>query len=247
MSDPRANHGPSGTSPATSPGRAQVPAQAGQLPSENVEYEQSAQLTSEAAAAGSGASLLAAVAGASWGALLFGGACMIAVGIMLLVWPKASLTVVAILIGAALLASGLIRLWEGFTARSASGGMRAAYIVVGLLAVLAGIYCLRHHALSIYLVAFVTGLYFIVHGIADLGVALAVQVPGRGFRAIVGVFSLAAGLVMVIWPRPSLVLLLTLVAAWLLFYGCALAALAFGVRRAAKAASAPPVTASAMA
>jgi uncharacterized membrane protein HdeD (DUF308 family) len=233
---------PSGPSPATG---ARVPAQAGQLPSEYVEYEPSASLPS--GAPGTGPNLLAAGASASWGALLFGAACMIAVGIMLLVWPKASLTVVAVLIGAALLASGLIRLWEGFTARSESGGMRAAYLVVGLLAVLAGIYCLRHHALSIYLVAFVTGVYFIVHGIADLGVALAAPVPGRGFRAVIGVFSLAAGLVMVIWPRPSLVLLLTLIAAWLLFYGCVLAGLAFGVRRAAKSASAVPVTASATA
>jgi uncharacterized membrane protein HdeD (DUF308 family) len=192
-------------------------------------------------------SLLAQAARATSGALLFGAVCLIAVGVMLLVWPKASLTVVAILIGAAVLASGLVKLWEGFTASAQSGGMRAGYVVVGLFAVLAGVYLLRHHSLSIFLVAFVTGLYFIVHGIADIGVAIAVRVPGRGFRAVIGVFSLAAGLVMVIWPGPSLVLLLTLVAAWLLFYGCVLAGLAFGVRRAAKSAGAAEGTAPAMA
>jgi uncharacterized membrane protein HdeD (DUF308 family) len=226
---------------------ARVPQQASQLPSESAEYERSQALSSAAPGAGAGPNLFAAAARASWGALLFGAACMIAVGIMLLVWPNASLTVIGILIGVAVLASGLIRLWEGFTASTQSGGMRAAYVVIGLLAVLAGIYLVRHHALSIFLVAFVTGIYFVVHGIADLGVALAARVPGRGTRAVIGVFSLAAGLVMVIWPGPSLVVLYTLVAAWLLFYGCVLAGLAFGVRRAAKSGTPPPVTAAAMA
>jgi uncharacterized membrane protein HdeD (DUF308 family) len=241
MSDPRRNQGQQGASSSTSSGPApatgaQVPAQAGRLPSEYVEYGP----PSGAPSAGPGMSLLGRATSATAGALLFGAVCLIAVGIMLLVWPKASLTVVAILIGAAVVATGLVKLWEGFTASSQSGGMRAGYVVIGLLAVLAGVYLLRHHTLSIYLVAFVTGVYFIAHGVTDLGVAAAARVPGRGWRAVLGIFSLAAGLILVIWPGPSLVVLYTLVAAWLLFYGCVLAGLAFGVRRAAKSATAAP-------
>jgi uncharacterized membrane protein HdeD (DUF308 family) len=179
---------------------------------------------------------LTAAAKKSWWAVLLGALGMVALGIALLVWPHASLTVVAILIGAAVLVSGLVRLYEGFTARAESGGMRAGYIVIGLLAVLAGIYLLRHHALSLFLIAFVTGVYFIAHGISDLGVAISGGTPNRGLRAVLGLFSLAAGLVMVIWPGITLVLLLTLVAAWLLFYGLMLAALAFSLRRTVKSA-----------
>jgi uncharacterized membrane protein HdeD (DUF308 family) len=170
----------------------------------------------------------------AWWVVLLCGLGMIALGIALLVWPSASLTIVAILIGAAVMVSGLSRLYEGFTAKAESGGMRAAYVVIGFLAVLAGLYLLRHHALSLFLVAFVTGVYFIAHGISDLGVAISGATPNRGLRAVLGVFSLAAGIVMVIWPGITLVLLLTIVAAWLLFYGLVLGALAFGLRRAAK-------------
>jgi uncharacterized membrane protein HdeD (DUF308 family) len=184
-----------------------------------------------------GDTMLAAAARQSWPAVLVGALGLIALGIMLLVWPHASLTVVAILIGAALLVSGVVRLWEGFTASQQSGGMRAAYMVIGLLAVLAGLYCLRHHALSLFLVAFVTGVYFIAHGISDLGVAMSGGVPGRGLRAVLGVFSLAAGIIMVIWPAITLVLLLTIVAAWLLFYGIVLAGLAFSLFRVGRAAA----------
>lgn len=215
---------------ATRDRTAAVPQQGRQHPEETGWQPEPA----ESAATYRGDSLLAAAASASWTAVLIGGLCMIAAGVVLLAWPQATLTVVAIIIGLALIVSGLVRLYEGFTAQGETGGMRTAYVVVGLLAVLAGLYCLRHHALSIVLVAFVTGVYFIVHGIADIGVAATTQLPGRGLRAALGIFSLGAGIVMVAWPAPTLVLLLTLVGAWLLCYGCVLALTAFWLRRAAK-------------
>jgi uncharacterized membrane protein HdeD (DUF308 family) len=179
---------------------------------------------------------VAAAAKSSWGVVLLCGLGLIALGIALLVWPHASLTVVAILIGASILVAGLVKLWEGFTAKAESGGMRAAYMVIGLLAVFVGIYFLRHHALSLFLLAFVTGVFFIAHGISDIGLAISANTPNRGLRSVLGVFSLAAGIIMVIWPGITLSLLLLIVAAWLLFYGVVLGALAFGIRRAGKAA-----------
>jgi uncharacterized membrane protein HdeD (DUF308 family) len=178
--------------------------------------------------------LMAAAAGRAWPAVLCGGLLLVAVGVMMFVWPAATLTIIAILIGAALVVSGLVKLFEGFTAKAESGGMRVAYIAIGLLAVLAGLYCLRHHALSLFLVAFVTGVYFIVHGISDLGVAFSGNVPGRALRAVLGVFSIAAGILMVVWPGITLGLLIILVGAWLLFYGLVLCGLAFSLFRAAK-------------
>jgi uncharacterized membrane protein HdeD (DUF308 family) len=178
---------------------------------------------------------LASAAHRSWIALLLGGLGMIAVGITLLAWPRVSFTIVAILIGAALVVSGLVRLFEGFTAHSHGAGMRAAYVFLGLLAVVAGIYCLKHHALSLLLLAFLVGVYFIMHGISDIGVAASVPAPGRGARAVLGVFCIAAGLIMIVWPGITLVLLLSIVGAWLIFYGLMLAGLSFALRRAAKA------------
>jgi len=183
---------------------------------------------------GVGGDVIAATAGRAWPAVALGGLGLLAVGIMLLVWPRESLTLVAILIGAALVVSGVVRLVEGFSAHRESGGMRAGYIVIGLLAILAGIYLLRHHALSLFLVSFVAGVYFIAHGISDLGVAFSGQAPARGLRAVLGIVSIAAGILMVVWPGITLVLLLTLVAAWLMFYGLVLCAIAFGLIRASR-------------
>jgi uncharacterized membrane protein HdeD (DUF308 family) len=189
--------------------------------------------------------MLAKAARQSWAVVAVGALGLIALGIMLLVWPNVSLTIVAILIGAALCVAGAVRLYEGFTAHGGeSGAMRTAYIVIGLLAVVVGIYCLRHHALSLFLLAFVTGVYFILQGVAEIGGA-ASAASGRGLRAILGLFSIAAGLVLVIWPSISLVLLFTIMGAWLLFYGLVLGGLAFSLRKSAKnmTSAAAPTTA----
>jgi len=183
---------------------------------------------------------LAALGRKSWMVVLLAALGMIAVGIMLIAWPAATLTIVAILLGAALIVSGLLRLFDGFTAGEESGGMRAAYIVIGLIAILAGLYCLRHHTVTIFLLALIVGAYWIIHGVVDLAVAAtAGPMPGRGLRTVAGLFSLAAGLVVLFWPGISLILLLLVLGAWLLLYGVVLAGLAFGLRKTAKATGRP--------
>jgi uncharacterized membrane protein HdeD (DUF308 family) len=171
----------------------------------------------------------------AWLAVLTVAVLTLAVGVLLLAWPKATLAVVAILLGAGLVISGLFRLVEGFTASDASGGTRAAYVLIGLIAILVGLYCLRHHDVTIFLLALLVGAFWIVHGVADLASALTSgPVPGRGFRVVAGLFSIAAGAVVLFWPGISLVLMLTVLGAWLIFYAVILGALAFRLRRQTK-------------
>ena len=101
--------------------------------------------------------MAASIANLAWPTALLAAVGMIGLGIVLLVWPKATLSVVAVLIGAALLVAGVFRLFEGITGAGESGGMRAADIVIGLLAVIAGLYCVRHHSLTILAVTLVVG------------------------------------------------------------------------------------------
>jgi uncharacterized membrane protein HdeD (DUF308 family) len=235
--DDRGNESASGvaTTPRTSAAQARVPQQAGR---EQPGYGMAEEGITPGL--GAGGMVISRAANISWGALLFGSLCMIAVGIMLLVWPSITLNLVAILVGAALVASGVVRMYEGFTARAESGGMRAAYVVIGLLAVIVGVYFIRHHSLTLFVVAFLTGLYFIVHGIADIGVAASAKVPGRGLRVVLGLLSLAAGVIIIVWPAITLTLLFLILGAWLIFYGLVLAFLAFGLRRAARESTADP-------
>jgi uncharacterized membrane protein HdeD (DUF308 family) len=168
----------------------------------------------------------------AWQAVLTAALATLAVGVILLVWPKATLAIVAILLGAGLVISGLYRLVEGFTARDTSGGMRAAYVVIGLLAILVGLYCLRHRDVTVFLLALLVGAFWIVHGVADIAVAATSgPMPGRAFRLVAGLFSIAVGCIVLFWPAISLIVLLTVLGIWLIFYGLVLGGLAFGLKR----------------
>jgi len=173
----------------------------------------------------------------AWQLMMLVAVVTFAVGLILVVWPKATVIVVAALIGAALLVSGVFRLVHGLAARGLSAGTRAAYVLIGLLAVLAGFYCLRHIDVTVVLLAFIVGVFWTLHGIVDLSVA-ATSGPGtgRGLRAFTGVLSLAAGLIVMFWPTISLKVLLWVMGVWLLAYGVMLAVMAVQVRHVAKAA-----------
>jgi uncharacterized membrane protein HdeD (DUF308 family) len=173
----------------------------------------------------------------AWQVIMLVAVVTFALGLILLVWPKATLIVVAALLGAALLVSGIFRLVHGFTVHDASGGMRAAYVIIGLLATLAGLYCLRHLSVTVVLLAFIVGVFWTLHGIVELSVA-ATSGPGtgRGLRAVTGAASLAAGLIVMFWPAISLKILLWVMGIWLLAYGVMLGVMALSVRHAAKAA-----------
>jgi uncharacterized membrane protein HdeD (DUF308 family) len=177
--------------------------------------------------------------GRTWQLILFVATATFVVGLILLVWPKATINVVAVLIGIALLLTGLFRLIEGFTAHDASGGTRAAYVIIGLLAAVAGLYCLRHLSVTVILLGFIVGVFWVLHGIVDLIVALTGPGPGRLMQALVGVVSLAAGLVVMFWPSISLTILLAVIGIWLMFYGLMLAVMAFQFRRLTRAGAAP--------
>ena len=191
-------------------------------------------------AAGAGRIAGAGLARQVWPTVLGAAAAMIAIGILLLAWPRATLAIVAVLIGAALVVAGLFRLADGIMTRGESGGMRAADVVVGLLAIAAGLLCLRHQALTLLALALVAGVFWIIHGVSDLVLTVsATALPGRGLRAVGGFASIVAGLAILFWPGLSLIVLLTVLGVWLLVYGCVLAGLAFRLRSHARQASGP--------
>ena len=169
----------------------------------------------------------------SWLALMVAGLGMSALGIVVLAWPKETLAVLAILVGAALIVSGGLRLFEAFGPRSEdAAGRRFGSGVIGLLAVIVGVYCLADQAVTVLVLALLVGVLWIVHGITDLAVARSTPTgtPGRGLRALAGAFSIVVGVIMVAWSGMSLVVLLTLLGAWLLCYGVLLTVLAFRLR-----------------
>jgi uncharacterized membrane protein HdeD (DUF308 family) len=175
----------------------------------------------------------------AWQVVLGAAILTVAVGIILVAWPAATLTVVAVLLGAGLVISGVYRFIEGVAAKDISGGTRAADIVIGLLAIFIGLYCLRHHDVSIFLLALLVGVFWMVHGFTDLAVAASAPPrTGRGWLVVAGLIGIAAGAIVLFWPGISLLILLWALGFWLIFYGLLLAGRAFHLRRLSRRAAA---------
>ena len=159
------------------------------------------------------------------------GIASVVVGVIMLIWPKETLTVVAVLIGIALVVAGVLRLMDGFTSHEASGGKRVVSVVIGLLGVILGLYCIRHYHFTITALAIITGLFWFIHGVADISVGLFLgRFPGRGFTLVTGVLSLCAGIIVLFWPTISIIVLVAVTGAWLIIYGLLAAALGFRLR-----------------
>ena len=155
-------------------------------------------------------------------------ACVV-IGAILLAWPKETLRVVAVLIGIALVVAGVMRLMDGFTSHEASGGKRVVSVVIGLLATVLGLYCIRDYHFTITALAIIVGLFWVIHGVADIAVGLLVgPFPGRGFTVIVGVLSLCAGIIVLFWPTISIAVLVAVIGIWLIIYG--ILAVVLGIR-----------------
>lgn len=172
-----------------------------------------------------------------WPAFMAAGIGCLAVGVLLLVWPGATLVVAAILIGAALIVLGLLRLIHGCSTRDASTAARLGGIVIGLLAIAAGLDAIRHYHVTIVSLAILVGLLLVVNGIAELTAGvLGDRGSMRGLTVVAGLLSLAAGIIVLFWPAISVMILVTVLGIWLIIYGIALLSSGFTMRRSAAAA-----------
>ncbi len=166
-----------------------------------------------------------------WGAVLLAAGVTLVLGLLLLLWPVASLVLVAVLIGIALLVTGVLSLLQGITATEENGLARVLYVLLGAVAALAGLYCLIHVNATIALLAYLVGAFWLFYGLVDIiGAARASSGSGRVATAIVGIASVIAGLIVVLWPHVSAAVLTWILGIWLICYAILLAFLAFQVR-----------------
>ena len=164
-------------------------------------------------------------------------AALLTLGFLLIFWPYASLVVTAVLLGIALLATGVLRLVQGVTVSGQVGTHRSAHLLIGILAVLAGIYCLGDAAGTVIRLSLVVGLFWVMHGLVDL-VAVGRPGPGRALTAINGWLSLLAGLIVIFWPAITVPVMAAVMGVWLACDGALLVVSVLYLRHVARAAAA---------
>ena len=173
--------------------------------------------------------------GSFWGWPVFVGVASLIVGIIALVWPGATLAVLAVLFGIQLVLHGIFRLVVSFTLSEATGGARALLAVLGILSLLVGIYAIRHVVITIVVLGLVLGIFWILDGVALIFSALEQRdSPVRGLLGLGGALAVVLGIILVAWPQISLAVLAVVAGIWLIIHGVLLVAIGLKLRKAAK-------------
>jgi uncharacterized membrane protein HdeD (DUF308 family) len=171
----------------------------------------------------------------SWRWFALFGALTVVVGILVLVWPGHTLVALAVLFGLQLVVSGVVRLVGAIAVPDASGGARALMAIVGLLGLVIGLWALRHIDMALSVLALFLGIYWIIDGIVDIFTAIVYpDLPGRGWVVVSGLLALLAGIILLVWPKPSLLVLAVILGILLLFFGALQLLIAFGLRHASR-------------
>ncbi|MBC3843646.1 HdeD family acid-resistance protein [Streptacidiphilus sp. 4-A2] len=174
-----------------------------------------------------------ALSKAAWQVALCLGVATVLLGICALVWPGKSVVVVAVLFGIYLLVSGILQFAEAFSHRF-SGGTRVLMFASATLSVMLGLICFRGAEQSVVLLGLWIGIGWLFRGFTELSAAMTMgNLPGRGWMIFFGIVGVCAGMVLIVSPVHSIVLLAVLAGIWLLALGMFEIVTAFQLKRAA--------------
>jgi uncharacterized membrane protein HdeD (DUF308 family) len=131
-------------------------------------------------------------------------------GIVALVWPGATLLTVAVLFGIYLLVSGLFRITTALLVGPAAGGHRWLGGVIGVLIVIAGVYCLVNPAGSLAALVFVIGFGWVAEGVVDIMAGIQGIVSPGWLGIVSGIVSIIAGVIAFTLPGLAATTFLTI-------------------------------------
>ncbi|MFE6892469.1 HdeD family acid-resistance protein [Streptomyces sp. NPDC057694] len=170
----------------------------------------------------------------AWQAVLLMGVASLVLGVLVLVWPGASLWAAGVLFGIYLVVSGVFQLVSAFGSHVTTG-LRIVAFISGAVSVLLGLFCFRGAMQSTLLLALWIGIGWLFRGITQTVAAASDRtVPARGWQIFLGVVTALAGIVLIDSPFESVAVLTLVGGLWLLVVGVVEIVTAFAVRGRAK-------------
>jgi uncharacterized membrane protein HdeD (DUF308 family) len=175
-----------------------------------------------------------------WGLILLRGISMVILGIILLAFPMASLTVLLALMGAWWIIDGVITVFKSFKGREYQKAWGWG-IFMGVLGIVAGVVVLsKPLASAILTTSFLTwflGIVALAYGLNGIvtGISLRKEIRGEWSMILGGILSICFGIILMVSPFVSAVIILKTVGIVASVVGIVVIIVAFGVKkRAAK-------------
>ena len=166
------------------------------------------------------------------------------VGVMILAWPGISIYALTIVIGAYVLATGIVDIGAAFSSQLKEE--RGWLILRGLLGIGVGVLVLAWPGISALALLYVIGVYAVLFGILFIAASFRLPLDGRDMAALnlMGLVSIVFGIVIFAKPGAGALAVLALIAAFALVTGVTELVVSVGgeklLERKAKKALAPP-------
>ena len=163
-----------------------------------------------------------------WPAVFLMGLITVGLGIVVISWPQETLTVISVLIGLQILIYGIYRLITAFAHDTISPGWTG---FMGVIGIIVGIVVLRHPFQTVAVLAVLLGVVWIIGGIIEfIGSIADGSSDHRWLGAFGGLLSIAAGIIVVAWPAPTVTVVAWISGLYLIVFGLFLCVSAFQLR-----------------
>ena len=156
-----------------------------------------------------------------WRSALALGVLTLGLGAVVLIWPGDSIVVASAVFGVYLLVAGIAQAIAAF-AVDMSTATRILYFISGALSVVLGYFAFRdfNNGAAVWMMAIWIGVGFIFQGVTATALAIDVPaLPARGWYIFVGILTVIAGVVTLVWPISSIAVLAIVAGAWLVVIG----------------------------
>jgi uncharacterized membrane protein HdeD (DUF308 family) len=175
----------------------------------------------------------------AWPMLLARAVFAVAFGLVALIWPTITLLILAWAFGVYAIIDGAIQIIDGIRRRDRPRWWIS--LLLGLLALAAGVLALIWPGLTAVVLAIVIGAWALVTGFVEIFSAVRQRRERRrpALLLLVGLISGVAGVVILAWPVLGAVALAALIGGFAVVYGILLAVLALELRNAAQATTEP--------
>lgn len=152
--------------------------------------------------------------------VLFGAAGVL-LGVLVLIWPGHTVKALTALFGVYLLLTGGYRFVAAIQLKGVDPVARVVALVLAVLSVGFGVVCLAEPFNAAASLALVIGLFWLVSGgLTVFGARQrARSAPGRSPGMTGGVFAMIVGVLIMLFPGASLVVLAWILGLWLIFFG----------------------------
>ena len=152
------------------------------------------------------------------------GLATVIVGVVLLFNPVGAARTLALLLGLAFVLGGLLEIAVGWDSRS-----RWASVVLGGILVVGGILAMAWPGVTLWVLALVTGLSLVLHGIGRIVLAVMArhEIQGWPWLALAGALGVLFGVLALAWPGATVLVLSLVLGAQVTAFGLLLMAAAF--------------------